>query len=118
MRDIKLLGNKAKGERSFTFYNAAIALKQLEDLKGNFEIIIKPIGEDATLLQTQKLYCLVNSFRYLSEGQGNAFTESECETWLLSRVSKLDTTNIEALRKDEMSLAIERIETFINQTFN
>lgn len=118
MREIKLIGNKGKGERSFVFYNANIALKQLEDLKGNFEIIIKPIAEDATLLQRQKLYCLVNSFRYLSEGQGNAFTESECEIWLLSNVAKMDIINIEALCKTEMSLAIERIETFINQTFN
>jgi hypothetical protein len=64
---IKLIGNKSKGQRSFTFYNAGIALKQLEDLKGSFEIIIKPIAENPTLLQAQKLYCLVNSFRYLSE---------------------------------------------------
>lgn len=118
MREIKLIGNKQKSERSFVFYNANIALKQLEELKGNFEIIIKPIGEGITLLQRQKLYCLVNSFRYLSEKEGNAFTESECETWLLSEVAKLYRTNIEALCKDEMSLAIERIEKFINETFN
>jgi hypothetical protein len=114
---IKLIGNKSKGQRSFTFYNAGIALKHLEDLKGNFEIIIKPIAENPTLLQRQKLYCLVNSFRNLSERDGNAFTETESEIWLLSEVAKLSRTNIEALSKEESSLAIERIEQFINQTF-